>query len=50
MGLVDSLKNLSTLKEGEVLKGGSRLKENNPEQATISLSGISRTVVVVGVR
>merc|ERR1712032_1074711 len=51
MGLIDSIKNASTsLKVGDVLKSNNaRLKESDPENATLNLGGIPGKVVLVGV-
>jgi len=49
MGLVDNLKNLSTIKEGAVLKTNTRLKETNAEQASILLDGLPGRNLIVGV-
>ncbi len=50
MGLIDNLKNISTVKEGDLLKSQSaRLKENNPEQGTISLTGLPGKNIIIGV-
>ena len=47
--LLNAIKNVTTIKEGAVLKSGVRLKESNPEQKTINIDGLAGRNLIIGV-